>query len=88
MPPRHRRAEAHVSAESMPAQELAAPEGPTQQLIAPESSRWSNANMTAAQNFENRVTDPIESGKEVVRMAGQNSASPANSFEARIQQAI
>ena len=40
----------------------------------------SNANMTAAQAFESRCTDPIESGKEVVRMAGQNDGG----FEKRV----
>jgi hypothetical protein len=54
--------------------------------IAAENARWSNANMTAAQAFESRCTDPIESGKEVVRMAGQNSSSPANTFEQRFTQ--
>jgi hypothetical protein len=56
--------------------------------IAAENARWSNANMTAAQAFETRVTDSIESGKEAVKMAGQNSTSPANAFESRIQQAV
>ena len=40
--------------------------------------------MTSAQAFESRITDPIESGEEVVRMAGQNASSPANAFEQRI----
>jgi hypothetical protein len=43
---------------------------------------------TPANLFEQRVTDPIESGKEVVKMAGQNSSSPANTFEQRIVQAV
>jgi hypothetical protein len=36
--------------------------------------------MTAAQAFENRITDPIESGKEVVAGHGQN----VNTFENRV----
>ena len=87
MPTHRRKAEAHVSADAAPTQELVAPEGPTQELIAPEGNRWSDAG-TPANAFEVRLTDPIESGKEVVRMAGQNAASPANAFEQRIQQAI
>ena len=55
-------------------------------IVNADSARWSNANMTAAQNFESRCTDPIESGTETVRMAGQNGSSPANTFEARITQ--
>ena len=53
-------------------------------IVNADSARWSNANMAAAQAFESRCTDPIESGKEVVRMAGQNSSSPANTFEQRL----
>ena len=49
-------------------------------------SHLKNANMTAAQGFEARVTDPIESGKEVVGGHGQNATSPANTFEARFTQ--
>lgn len=55
-------------------------------IVNADSARWSNANMTAAQAFESRCVDPIESGKESVRMAGQNSSSPANTFEARFTQ--
>jgi hypothetical protein len=49
-------------------------------IVNADSARWSNANMTAAQAFESRCTDPIESGKEVVRMAGQNDGG----FEKRV----
>jgi hypothetical protein len=55
-------------------------------IVNADASRWSNASMNAAQNFESRCVDPIESGKETVRMAGQNSSSPANTFETRITQ--
>ena len=51
-------------------------------IVNADSARWSNANMTAAQAFESRCTDPIESGKEVVGMHGQNNGG----FEARITQ--
>jgi hypothetical protein len=58
----------------------------TMPITNADAARWSNANMTAAQNFESRCTDPIESGKEVVLMAGQNTNSPARAFEGRITQ--
>ena len=51
-----------------------------------DDAKWSNANMTAAQAHEARCTDPIKSGKEVTRGMGQNSTSPANTFEQRITQ--
>ena len=55
--------------------------------IVDNTSRFSGAGSPAAA-FEVRATDPAESGKEVLKMAGQNSTSPANAFEARIQQAV
>lgn len=55
--------------------------------IVDNTSRFSGAGGPAAA-FEVRATDPIESGKEVLKMAGQNSTSPANTFEQRISQAV
>jgi hypothetical protein len=55
--------------------------------IAAENSRWSNSG-SAANLFEQRVSDPSESGKETVGMHDQNTNSPAKVFESRIQQAI
>jgi hypothetical protein len=49
-------------------------------IVNADSARWSNANMTAAQNFESRCTDPIESGKEVLLGHGTN----VRTFENRI----
>ena len=49
-------------------------------IVNADSARWSNASMAAAQAFESRMTDPIESGKEVVRMASQNDGG----FEKRV----
>jgi hypothetical protein len=51
------------------------------------TSRFSGAGGPAAA-FEARATDPAETGKEVVKMAGQNATSPANTFEQRITQAV
>ena len=48
--------------------------------IVDNTSRFSGAGGPAAA-FEVRATDPIESGREVLKMAGQNSTSPANTFE-------
>ena len=49
-------------------------------IVNADAARWSNANMTAAQAFESRAADPIESGKEVVAGHGQNDGG----FEKRV----
>jgi len=50
--------------------------------IAAENARWSNAG-TAANAAEARAT---QGAKEHTSMEGQNAASPAKTFEARIAQ--
>jgi len=50
--------------------------------IAPENSRWSNAG-TAANAHEARAT---QGAKEHTTHEGDNAASPAKTFEARIAQ--
>ena len=49
-------------------------------IVNADSARWSNANMVAAQNFESRCVDPIESGKEVLLGHGRNDGG----FEKRV----
>ena len=55
-------------------------------IVNADSARWSNANMAPAQAFKSRCTDPIESGKEVMRMAGQD-AQPGQHVRAAVSQA-
>jgi hypothetical protein len=53
--------------------------------IAAENARWSNAG-SAANTDEARKTDPGKSGKEHTGKESTNAASPAATFEGRIQQ--
>lgn len=50
------------------------------------TTRFSGAGGPAAE-FEARVTATVGTDREVMAMAGQNTNSPARTFEQRIQQA-
>jgi hypothetical protein len=54
--------------------------------IGSENSRW--ANTSTPNPHEARVTATVGAGREVVQHAGENTNSPARTYESRIAQAV